>query len=196
VTAGAPVPMTRRSVLAHERIVDAAARRFARAAPSDVSLGDIAAEAGVSKALILYHFKDRDSLIASVVDRVAERLAARERAALLEHETPLTLDLLWHWLEVELHGGDLRALLSLAHLQTAPVRAATERASARRRSSAAEAITRLFETLGLRPRVPPALIGDVCVAFVDGLALDTSRPPVAQRLAFDVFWLAMLSLTE
>jgi AcrR family transcriptional regulator len=191
-----PVPITRRSQAAHQRIVDAAVRRFATVAPSDVSLSEIAAEAGVSKALILYHFRDRDSLIASVVDRVAERVAAREGAALLDEETPLTVDALWQWLEQELQRGDLRVLLSLGDLESATIRAAATRAAARRRSSAADAVTRLFETLGLRPRVPTALIGDVSVAFVDGLALDPSRDAVAQRLAFDVFWLAMLSLTE
>jgi AcrR family transcriptional regulator len=191
-----PVPITRRSQAAHQRIVDAAVRRFATVAPSDVSLSEIAAEAGVSKALILYHFRDRDSLIASVVDRVAERVAAREGAALLDEETPLTVDALWQWLEQELQRGDLRVLLSLGDLESATIRAAATRAAARRRSSAADAVTRLFETLGLRPRVPTTLIGDVSVAFVDGLALDPSRDAVAQRLAFDVFWLAMLSLTE
>ena len=195
MSAGIPAPITRRSQAAHQRIVDAAVRRFATIAPSDVSLSDIAVEAGVSKALILYHFRDRDSLIASVVDRVAERVAARERAALLEEET-LTVDALWHWLEQELRRGDLRVLLSLGDLESPTVRTAAARAATQRRSSAAEAVTRLFETLGLRPRVPTALIGDVSVAFVDGLALDPSRDAVAQRLAFDVFWLAMLSLTE
>ena len=191
-----PVPMTRRSQLAHQRIVDAAVRRFASVAPSDVSLSEIAKEAGVSKALILYHFRDRDSLIASVVDGVAGRMAARERAALLDRETAPTVDALWRWLDEELQLGDLRVLLSLGNLDSAPVRGAAARAADQRRSSAAEAVTRLFETLGLRPRVPPALIGDVSVAFVDGLALDSSRAPIAQRLAFDVFWLAMLSLAE
>jgi AcrR family transcriptional regulator len=191
-----PVPMTRRSQLAHQRIVDAAVRRFASAAPSDVSLGEIAKEAGVSKALILYHFRDRDSLIASVVERVAERVAARERTALLDQQAAPTVDALWLWLEEELQLGDLRVLLSLGNLDSAPVRNAAACAADDRRSSAAEAVTRLFETLGLRPRVPPALIGDVSVAFVDGLALDSSRDPVARRLAFDVFWLAMLGLTE
>jgi AcrR family transcriptional regulator len=191
-----PVPITRRSQAAHQRIVDAAVRRFATIAPSDVSLSEIAAEAGVSKALILYHFRDRDSLIASVVDRVAERVAARERTALLDEDAALTVDALWEWLEHELQRADLRVLLSLGDLESATVRAAAARAAARRRSSAAEAVSRLFHTLGLRPRVPPALIGDVSVAFVDGLALDPSRDAVAQRLAFDVFWLAMLSLTE
>ena len=190
------MPITRRSALAHQRIVDAAVRRFASMAPSEVSLGEIAAEAGVSKALILYHFRDRDSLIASVVDRVAERMAARERAALLDRENAPTVDALWHWLEEELQRGDLRVLLSLGNLESATVRTAAVRVAAQRRSSAAEAVTRLFESLGLRPRVPSALVGDVSVAFMDGLALDSSRALADQRLSFDVFWLAMLSLTE
>ena len=45
-------------------IIDAARRRLTRESPGDVSLSDIATEAGVSKALIHYHFRDRDALIA------------------------------------------------------------------------------------------------------------------------------------
>ena len=40
-------------------------------------------------------------------------------------------------------------------------------------------------------------MADVLVAFVDGMALDaTLAPERNHRVAFDVFWLAMLSLAE
>ena len=41
------------------------------------------------------------------------------------------------------------------------------------------------------------MLADVFVAFVDGLALQTGiMPEVDRRVAFDVFWLALLSLAE
>ena len=49
------------------------------------------------------------------------------------------------------------------------------------------------------------LLANVTVAFIDGLALDFDRSVAetaeqgetrASRVAFDVFWLAMLSLAE
>jgi hypothetical protein len=51
--------------------------------------------------------------------------------------------------------------------------------------------------LDLTPRIPPALLADAAVAFIDGLALDvangTTRDP---RVSYDIFWLALLGLTE
>ena len=47
------------------------------------------------------------------------------------------------------------------------------------------------------PRVPSVLIADAFVAFVDGLALDrVVEPERNARISFDVFWLAMLGLTD
>jgi hypothetical protein len=59
----------------------------------------------------------------------------------------------------------------------------------------------LFGILELKSRIEPALLANVFVAFVDGLAIDSSFAPNGEssgkaRIAFDVFWLAMLSLAE
>jgi hypothetical protein len=53
--------------------------------------------------------------------------------------------------------------------------------------------------------VAPELLANVTVAFLDGLAIEmavtaaNASPPMdasTARVAFDVFWLAMLSLAE
>lgn len=178
-----------------ERILDAAARCVVGAGAVATSLSDIAHEAGVSKALIHYHFRDKDSLLAQLVDRTADGLLAREGSALEGEETPLAVDALWRWLARELEDGTIRLLLELS-LDRAPlVRAASLRAAQARRDAAARTIGRLFGVLELRPRVPDELLASVAVAFIDGLAVQ--REPVDQaRVAFDVFWLAMLNLAE
>jgi AcrR family transcriptional regulator len=178
------------------RIIDAALRCLTHHGPADVSLSDIAREAGVSKALIHYHFRDRDMLIVGVIDHVAVGLAARERHALGEERSALAVDALWQWLEAELERGEIRVLLSLADHPNAAVREAAQRAAAGRRQSTTSTVERLFETLELRPRVPAPLIADVAVAWIDGLALDARDTARPARIAFDVFWLAMLSLAE
>lgn len=178
------------------RIIDAARRRLARDAPGEVSLSDIAAEAGVSKALIHYHFRDRDALIAAVVDDIGEALAHRERGALEVERSALAVDALWTWLESELALGEIRAVLLLTDHPSDTIREAARRAAASRRGTAADTVGRLFEILGLQPRIPPALLADVAVAFVDGLALDAREEARTARVAFDVFWLAMLNLAE
>lgn len=170
-------------------------RQLAAGSPAEVSLQDIAAEAGVSKALILYHFHDRDTLLVAVADRLAEDVVEREANALHDERSSLAVDALWQWVRQELDRGDIRVLLSLGTLPSAPVRVATQRAAARRREAAARTIARLFDALDLAPRVPVPLIADVVVAFIDGLALDATNSRDA-RVTFDVFWLAVLGLGE
>jgi hypothetical protein len=78
---------------------------------------------------------------------------------------------------------------------------AARRAAELRRATANETVERLFTILELRPRIESSLIANVFVAFVDGLAVDAGLSVDAgnaatSRVAFDVFWLAMLSLAE
>jgi AcrR family transcriptional regulator len=178
------------------RIVEAARRRLTQPASGDASLSAIAAEAGISKALIHYHFKDRDELLVVVIDAIGSGLADRERGAIDAERSALAVDALWNWLESELRRGEIRALLSLTDHPRDIVREAARRVANERRVSATDTVARLFETLGLQPRVPAALLADVVVAFVDGLSLDSGEDGRSARVAFDIFWLAMLNLAE
>jgi AcrR family transcriptional regulator len=168
-------------------------------------LSEIARDARVSKALIHYHFVDKETLLVRLIDHLARGIVAREREALrrFEHEhNPLAVDALWAWLEGELERGSINVLLELDAYRGPAVQAAARAAAAARETAAQETIQRLFSILELRPRIEPALLAAVHVAFVDGLAIRkglasgeerVSTPP---RVAFDVFWLAMLSLAE
>lgn len=180
-----------------QRILDTAARRVATRGAAELSLADVAAAAGVSKGLIHYHFHDKETLLARVVDELAEGVVRRERMALVGHTPATTIDALWHWLEGELEQGTIRVLLELSLANYPAVREAAHRAAQQRRAAAAETISRLFGTLGLRPRLPASLLAEASVAFTDGLAIDAAlasgREP---RVSFDAFWLSMLNLAE
>ena len=194
-------------VKAPDRILEAATRRIVAVGVASLSMNDVATEAAVSKALIHYHFHDKDTLLARLAEKLAAGLAERERAALAAYEnqhSPLAVDALWQWLDEELRGGTIRVLLELGGHEGPAVRAATMQARTLRREVAGETIAHLFKILDLRPRVPFELLAQVVVAFIDGLALevpagephgesDVMRSP---RVAFDVFWLAMLNLAE
>ena len=169
---------------------------MARGGPAEVSIGNVAAAAGVSKALVHYHFRDKDSLLQALVEDVG--LAAIERATVaMTDEAAHALDAYWTWLEQELRTGDLRILLSLAESDSARVRAASRRIVDQRREVTAEHVAQIFSRLGLNPRVPAPIVAETVVAFIDGLAasnaLDPDRNP---RPAFDVLWLALLTLAE
>jgi AcrR family transcriptional regulator len=182
---------------ATKRILDAARALVARGGAGEVSMGEVAAAAGVSKALVHYHFRDKESLMHALMDDVGFDVLASAREALQPDADAHALDVYWSWLERELRRGDLRVLLSLAEYDSPRVRAAARRVADQRREIAADHMAQLFARLGLSPRVPPALLAETVVAFIDGLAaavaLDDQRDP---RPAFDVLWLALLTLTE
>ena len=179
------------------RILEATSACIIQKGAADVSLQDVAEAAGVSKALIHYHFHDKGELLARLVEWLRAGLVARQATALTDVSASAALDALWQWLSDELERGDLRALLDLALVQGESVQAAVRITATARRDAAAAVTTQLFDALSLRPRVPSVLIADAFMAFVDGLALDrVVEPERNARISFDVFWLAMLGLTD
>lgn len=60
---------------ATDRLLDAVERLCANVAPGDVTVRDIAAEAGLSVGLLYHYYDDRDSLMGAALDRMAVRLA-------------------------------------------------------------------------------------------------------------------------
>jgi AcrR family transcriptional regulator len=188
-------PASRRN--AAERILQGAVDRLVMMGAAELSMQDVADAAGVSKALIHYHYRDKESLLEQVTLWSTARLVGRERAALQGATASTAVDLLWNWLNGELDGGYLRLLLALGQYRAPRVRAAIEESARKRREAAMESIRHLFELLELQPRIPVEMLAGVVVAFNDGLA---SQPLTADRqnarVNFDVFWLSLLSLAE
>jgi AcrR family transcriptional regulator len=179
-----------------QRIIDATIDCVARAGAIGASMATIAAQAGVSKALLHYHYSDRARLLAEVVTQLGERLAAREQSALAGADGSKAVDALWRWLENELARGELRVLLELSLIREPLVHDAAATVADARRLTAGRTTAELMRRLGLEPRVPAELLGEASVAFTNGL---TVAGPVSRgdpRVAFDVFWLAMLGLAE
>lgn len=178
------------------RILQAARRLVQQGGVAELSMGNVATEAGVSKALVLYHFGDRDLLLAALVDDIGGDVLGRARSALAREDVP-PLDAHWAWLDREVREGDVRALVSLAQCRTTATMAASRRVSDGRRALVTTQVEELFLRLGLQPRMPPALVAETVLAFADGLACQressAGRDP---RGAFDVLWLALLTLHE
>jgi AcrR family transcriptional regulator len=179
------------------RILASARTLVARGGAAEISMGDVAARADVSKALVLYHFRDKDSLLLALVEEVGRDVLARERAAIDAPGTSHALDDYWAWLDGELRRGDIRILLALAECESERVRGGARRIARERREVASRHVAIIFERLSLSPRMPPALLAETLTAFVDGLAaavaLEPERDP---RPAFDALWLALLTLAE
>jgi AcrR family transcriptional regulator len=72
---------------AREAILEAADRIFGEVGYDAASTREIAELSGVNKALIHYHFKNKEQLLASVLDQYYEKLGAAVRGA-LENDEP------------------------------------------------------------------------------------------------------------
>jgi AcrR family transcriptional regulator len=192
-----PLPPQRGKPPATARILVATVDRLVAPGGLALSVQEVADAAGVSKGLVHYHFRDKDALLARAAVFMTDELIARERNAMAKLSPANGVDTLWQWLDGELALGHIRVLLELSRLDAPPVAEAARIAAERRRLSAAETVMRLFSALELTPRVPAEMLAAVHVAFVDGLAMDAVLAPERNhRVAFDVFWLAMLSLAE
>lgn len=182
---------------AADRILLAAAECVIRSGVANTSMQDVASAASVSKGLIHYHFRDKAHLLATLVAWLTGRITGRQRAASGHVQPENAVDMVWSWVEGELTRGDLRALVALSLDDTPDVRTATREALAVRRTAATEMVAAVYAALDLTPHVPSALLAEVLVGFLDGLSTTTAvAEPGEQRVAFDAFWLALLTLGD
>jgi AcrR family transcriptional regulator len=182
---------------ATRRILDAARALVARGGAAEVSIGHVAESAGVSKALVHYHFRDKDSLLQALVDDVGVAVVARAQAFISAPPAGNVLDAYWEWLTAELARGDIRILLALAEYDSTRVRGAAKRIFDQRRDLTSQQVELVFTRLSLTPRLPAPVIAQTVLAFVDGLAATTPTTAAREpRPAFDVLWLAQLTLAE
>jgi AcrR family transcriptional regulator len=180
---------------AAQRILTAAAEQLALHGPAALSMQDVADAAEVSKGLIHYHFHDKETLLARVVEWVTRECVAREREAVIAVDGTTALDAVWMWLAAELAGGQRRLLVELASGAGQVLRDALARSAAQRRTQAAETVRVVLGALGMTPRVPVAALGELFACVVDGLVVATAGDPARDRRAvFDAFWLGVMEL--
>jgi AcrR family transcriptional regulator len=158
------------------------------------SLQRASARAGVSKALVLYHFRTRDALLEALVEWLTHRVMARERAALDGSASSSVLDDLWSYLADEHDRGEYVTLLTLVGARLPALASASAKSVEQRRSHSTRTLEGIYQRLRLTPRLPLAHITEAEQAFRDGLLLRMGQRVVGTpRAAFDVFWLALLN---
>jgi AcrR family transcriptional regulator len=77
-----PIGMGRIRVIDRQSVLDAAERVVVREGATHLTLDAVAAEAGISKASVIYDYKSKNALIKAVIERSVARRAARLRAAI------------------------------------------------------------------------------------------------------------------
>jgi AcrR family transcriptional regulator len=190
-------PDGRSKLSAADRILHATARTIADRGAGSLTMSEVAEEAGVSKGLIHYHFHDKETLLARVVEWMTRQVIERERLALASSTARTAIDDLWAWLASEIERGQLRVLVELAEWREDLVQREIEVAMRLRREATLDSTARLFALLALTPKVPLEMIAETVFAFRDGLVIVAARDSDANpRAAFDVFWLALLCLAD
>lgn len=186
-----------RATDARERLLEAALQSAHRQGYGALSLQSVARQANVSKALVLYHYHDKDELLVTLIGWLTSRVISREQAALDTSTKTSVLEALWRWLDGEFREGELRVLIELASERSTAARQALTASAERRHETARATMVKVFETLELSPRLPASMLATCELAFRDGLVISAARQSDREaRVAFDVFWMSMLSLAE
>jgi AcrR family transcriptional regulator len=180
-----------------ERLLASAISLGVRRGMGAMSLQGIAGAAGVSKALVLYHFDDKPAVLAAVVARLAARTATRMEGAATSGDGMEA----WRALvRVELEMGELALLAALAQEPDARDARGAGRTAGGARSvreaSATRLVTAIMTSLNLTPRVPAPFLGRALVRHLDGLAVASAPERLGTtelEAELDTFALALLA---
>lgn len=177
------------------RIVSAALALGTRSGVGALSLGAIAAEAQVSKALVLYHFGGKAALLEALATTAGQANAARLAAAA---RTPRAMAA-WRSLLRDPALQREAALFGALHLES-DVDATRTMAVREAREDAASALAvAVLADVGLVARVPAPAIGRLLLRQLDGLASAGARGALgadALEAEIDTFALSLIGLAR
>jgi AcrR family transcriptional regulator len=184
--------------VARDRILGAARQVWSTGGLAKVTVARVAKAAGVSSALVHYHFATKSDLLEAVAQETARALSDDVAASLAEERHGLAaIDELWRRLSRAVDQGLERVRLELA-LGKAGLRgvAGPVVAARRERSAALERrLPSLFRELGIEAPMSAEEAAAALDALLDGaaLALVSGAPRARVRSAWDAFWLALLA---
>jgi AcrR family transcriptional regulator len=174
----------KKSKISIASIVDAAMRVLARQGYARTSLMDIAAEVGMSKGAVHYHFPTKEALMGQVLETACDVVAKRTRDAWIAGGNPVdalrsSLRELWR-ARANLSDeakvvADLLAQSLHDHSLRAPLAQYYRFAS----SQVEQHLQEHLDALGLKPKIASAKIPRLLHAMLDGLLLQKIVDPEA-----------------
>lgn len=180
-----------------DRIVSAAQALAAQEGFTVLTVSKVAERAGVSTALVHYHFDTKLKLLAAAAERLSRERAERRIAALVSRRGLAAMDALWDAVLEDATSGTERAWLELQALAKDEGAARSTVAASRitERSAFAARLPRLMQELGSEAALGGEESAAALVAVLDGLgsSLTIGEPADAVRAAYDAFWLAMIA---
>lgn len=177
----------RRREMTRGALVEAASELFARKGFNGTSLEEIAEAAGFTRGAIYSNFEGKEDLLLAVVERYAELVLERYRAAGGSPEEP---EAMRTYVSLLRGSGELLLLsteLRLYALRNPEFRPRLAEMHARHRRRLVELIEESVERTGIRLRIPAADLADFTWAAGDGIilhaAIDADRRDHWDRVA-------------
>ena len=180
-----------------DRITEAACALIQDAGIADLTVADVGRRAGVSSALVHYHFNTKQELLAAAAERLAARRTEARTAALSSASGLAALDALWAALSARPSSEAERAWNDLALLARRDATVRRTLAAQRRveRTTFAQTLPSLFRDLGTAPTASWDETAATILLFLDGVAGALGEGGAADevRAAYDAFWLVLVA---
>jgi len=193
----------KKSETSRRQVLEAAVRALAARGYAKTSVSDIAAEAGMSKGAVHYHFESKDDLIAKVLEHCAAATRVRVREAWEAPAEPIEkIRNVVHQMRSMRKGGppELRVVADLAAqgLHDPRLHAILARIFEANRKEIVAFLVLSLTNLGVKSKVPVHIVPRLLVGALDGLAMhDYFDPPeagddvlmeqVLETIAFSLF---------
>jgi AcrR family transcriptional regulator len=180
-----------------DSIIAAACTVIAEVGVADLTVADVAARAGVSAALVYYHFSTKQQLLAAACERLARLRSEGRSQALASADGLAALDALWSVLEGGAGSEAERAWsdLTLLARRDAAVRRTLDAERESELAALAARLPRVVAGLGAGLPVPADEAAAVVLHFLDGVALALAGGTASAevRAAYDAFWLVLVT---
>lgn len=179
-----------------DSIVEAACAAVVDVGLAQLTVADVARRAGISSALVHYHFRTKQALLAATAERLAS-LRAASRTAALAGDGLAALDALWSALRTGAASAAERAWTDLALLarHDPDVRRTLGVQRRAEQHALAARLPELLASLDAASPVPEEEAAALVARFLDGaaLALGAGTPAEEVRAAYDAFWLVLVT---
>ncbi len=172
----------KKSEESRQQVLDAAIATIARKGFSQTSVQDVADTAKMSKGAVHYHFDSKDDLIQHVLTQCCEALSSRVRTAWESPGTPMerirrAVEEMWATRKEA--GVEIRVISELIAqgVHDEKLRKPLAQMFRSNREEILDACVNGLVAMGLRPKVPPAIIPRLLLGAIDGLALHAVFDP-------------------
>jgi len=180
-----------------DSIIDNSCEALGAIGLAGLTISVVAERAGVSTALVHYHFDTKAKLLVATAERVASRRHARRAQALKSAVGLDAIDALWSAVEQNVSEGVERAYVELAlHGRgDAGAAEAMTRQRVTHRTTMIARLPALLRELGASAASASDELAAALDAELDGLslALLAGEEAATVRTAYDAFWLSLLA---